>query len=217
MLASIWSVTASHRVAAAVAGGAILLGSGMVAEASGVGPTVREAVQDVVQGQQDEDPQSEAVTQNENANDGAIVEPNDDIPGRLITHVGGSGHLHMRAILTGYADSRLALDVAGGNSYESIALTPDTRIISPGPPSELSASERLLALVSEEPVLIVEGVCVNGLCVATHVVVLGRDAPGKPDGVGGGQPEGVGQGSAESPGKSGSAGKPEGAGPPDNE
>ncbi len=231
-LTSLWTATASHRVAVAVAAAAILLGSGMAAEASGLGPSLREVVQDAVQGEQE--PGSAAVRQAENASENAlgavVVEPSEEIAGNLIRHVGGSGHLHMRAILEaiiGGDPGTVAVD--GADGIEVFDLAADARIQIPGQKSEDPIADLQTLLGEEDPlVVLIEGTCTDGQdaedCVVTRVTVLGHSRPeqanGPPEGVGApegaGKPEGVTQGKPGTKGKPAGTGKPEGT-PPDED
>jgi hypothetical protein len=241
MFASLWNATASHRVAATVAGAALLLGSGMAAEASGLGPSVRDAVQHAVQGEDEENEELELQHHDLDGEDNhaAIVESNDDIEGNLIKHIGGSGNLHIRGILVDVDDAAVTVD-GPGDDGEPIPWSTDPevdpKIQIPGAraggedPTFEELLAELKALLDEDDgnvIVIVEGTCTDDGeggydCEVSRLTVLGNSRPenagGPPEGVGGGAPEGVGQADNENlgGGKPENPGKPEGVGKPDN-
>lgn len=238
MLNSLWNTATSNRVAAAIAGGAILLGSGMAAEASGLAPTVRDAVQNAVQGDEDENEDEglelESHDLNGDEDHGNVFEVAEtEVDGNLIKHIGGNHGLLMRTILRDVdADG---ITVAGPDGDEDLdwASENDPRIQIPGARAggEDPTFEDLLTALDElldadgDVLVIVEGTCVEAgddyECEVERLTVLGSSTPhegGKPEGVGGGQPQTLGAGQPEGlgDGKPENPGKPEGVGKPDN-
>lgn len=241
MLNSLWNATTSHRVAAAIAGGAILLGSGMAAEASGLAPSVRDAVQNAVQGDEDEDENEGLELQShelngEEDNHGNVFEVAEtEVDGNLIKHIGGNHNLLMRTILLELHEDGISVAGPADEEYLYWASENDPKIQLPGAraggedPTFEDLRDALQALLDEDGdvLVIVEGTCEdagegNYECEVERLTVLGNSKAehegGPPEGVGGGQPEGVGQANNENlgGGKPENPGKPEGVGKPDS-
>ncbi len=225
MWAGLIGVAAANKAAAAAVGLSVLLAGTVAAETTGVGPAVREAVQNVVQPSGGGDSTTPQGAHEEAA---AAVEVNTDVegvPGALLSVVSPGGHFVLRGIVVGWTGDLLTVDTGGENSFEIV--TDDTRLVIPGDRDAVLG----VGYPSDGALVLVEGTYnEDSGYTASLIVVLGGRAGDPPFGPLGGS-EGFGAsgdadqpddpGKPEDPGRPGglpvqSEGASDGAGKPDD-
>ena len=107
---------AANKAAAAAVGISVLVG-GTVVETTGVGPSVREAVQHVVSSEPDSQNSQLLIPDEGDEQDQQLVVATTDsttLPGNLVALVNPNGRFQVRAEVVGYEDPELIVTAPGG-------------------------------------------------------------------------------------------------------
>jgi hypothetical protein len=221
MWAGLVGTAAAHKAATAAVGLSVLLG-GSVAETTGVGPAVREAVQEVVTFSDDEGEGPEALVSAtpavgpaEGSNATVSVGKGNPLPGNLISQLGPNGDFQLRAEIASADGTTLLLTTPDGDLEIDIG---EAEVHAAGDAAEEIVWANYLGY----------GVFVTGTCLdaepaeslndcetlqVDRVQLLGRAGQG-------GQPENAGKpddaGAPDGAGQPEDAGAPEGAGQPED-
>ena len=233
MWAAAIGTVAANKAAAAATGITVLLGGGVAAEASGLGPAVREAALSAAgistpAGDGGEGVGVQAVGPSEDSSAVATVEEAEDVNGNLVTVLRDDGSFLVRGFLTEVDGNSITVEAAGGSETEfTLADDATIRLRGPSDAGPQTASVAATPAELEDKLVLLHGQCDKGenldddSCLVTSVTLLGSDGGqpavlplGAPDGAG--QPEVLPAGAPTDPGSQAGGNKPGDlpAGPP---